>query len=36
MLATYPPNVRYVDEFTVLQTQARDEGKGLWAEIEYE
>lgn len=36
VLATYPPNVRYVDEFTILQTQARDQGKGLWAETQYE
>lgn len=30
VLATFPPNVRYVDEFTRLQTQAREAGKGLW------
>lgn len=36
VLATYPPNVRYVDEFTVLQTQARDQGKGLWADTQYD
>lgn len=30
MLATYPPNVKYVDDFTVLQEKAREEGKGLW------
>ena len=31
MLATFPPNVRYVDEFTVLQAEAREAGRGLWA-----
>jgi micrococcal nuclease len=36
VLVTYPPNVRYVDEFTVLQTQARNDGKGLWADGMYE
>jgi len=36
VLATYPPNVRYVDEFTELQTQARNDGKGLWADTVYE
>jgi micrococcal nuclease len=36
VLATYPPNVRYVDEFTGLQTQAREDGKGLWADTSYE
>lgn len=36
VLATYPPNVRYVDEFTTLQTQARADGKGLWADTVYE
>ena len=36
VLATYPPNVRYVDEFTQLQTKARADGKGLWADTPYE
>ena len=36
MLATFPPNVRYVDEFTELQAQARNQGKGLWADESYE
>ncbi len=36
VLATYPPNVRYVDEFTELQTQARNDGKGLWSDTVYE
>lgn len=30
MVSTYPPNVKYVEEFTALQKQAREEGKGLW------
>ncbi len=30
MVATFPPNIRYVDDFTKLQTQARDAKKGLW------
>jgi micrococcal nuclease len=30
-LATYPPNVRYVDAFTALQKDARERGVGLWA-----
>lgn len=30
--ATYPPNVRYVDLFTALQTGARQGQVGLWAE----
>jgi len=29
-LATFPPNVKYVDIFTVLQEEAREAGKGLW------
>lgn len=28
--ATFPPNVKYVDEFTKLEEQAREEQKGLW------
>lgn len=30
-VATYPPNVRYVEDFTALQEQARKEKKGVWA-----
>lgn len=30
-VATYPPNVKYVDEFTALQEQARENKKGIWA-----
>lgn len=31
-VTTYPPNVKYVDQFITLQKKARDEGKGLWAD----
>lgn len=31
-IATYPPNVRYVDEFKEIQEQARKEKVGFWAE----
>lgn len=30
-IATYPPNVRYVEHFTRYQTEAREGGRGLWA-----
>lgn len=30
VVATYPPNVKYVNEFTALQEKARKAGKGLW------
>jgi micrococcal nuclease len=30
VVATYPPNIKYVDDFTDLQEKARKEGKGLW------
>jgi len=30
VLATFPPNVRYVDRFTTAQRRARDEQTGLW------
>ncbi len=29
-LATYPPNVKYVDEFTKLQEKAREDKVGMW------
>lgn len=29
-VATYPPNVKYVDDFTKLQEKARKEKVGLW------
>ena len=31
-VATYPPNVKYVDEFVKLQKEARENNKGLWQE----
>ena len=31
-VATYPPNVKYVDDFTQLQKVARENGVGLWGE----
>lgn len=30
VVTTYPPNVKYVNNFRVLQEKARKEGKGLW------
>jgi len=30
VLATFPPNVRYVDRFSAAQRRARDEQAGLW------
>lgn len=29
-IATYPPNVKYVDDFTAIQEEARNNKKGLW------
>jgi len=31
-VVTYPPNVKYVDEFTTIQQQAREQRRGIWAE----
>lgn len=31
-VATYPPNVRHQDLFVALQREAREAGRGLWAE----
>lgn len=31
-LMTVPPNVKYVDQFTALQQEAREAGRGLWAD----
>lgn len=31
-VATYPPNVKYVEEFTEIQRVARENNKGLWNE----
>ncbi|MDD5072505.1 MAG: thermonuclease family protein [Candidatus Omnitrophica bacterium] len=30
VIATYPPNVKYVDKFKALQEEARKEKRGLW------
>ncbi|MFB3739861.1 MAG: thermonuclease family protein [Candidatus Velamenicoccus archaeovorus] len=30
VVATYPPDVRYVDRFVAAQRAARAEGRGLW------
>lgn len=30
-VATYPPNVKYVDEFTEIQKVARENNKGFWS-----
>lgn len=30
VVSTYPPNVKYVDDFTALQEEARENGDGLW------
>jgi len=30
VLATFPPNVRYVDRFIIAQSGARQDGLGLW------
>lgn len=32
-VATFPPNVRYVEEFTQLEKEARDAKRGLWADL---
>ncbi|MDR1068797.1 MAG: thermonuclease family protein [Clostridiales Family XIII bacterium] len=29
-VATYPPNVKYVERFTATQTQARENREGMW------
>lgn len=31
-VSTYPPNVRYVEDFTAIQKQARENNKGFWEE----
>lgn len=31
VVSTYPPNVKYVEQFTQLQQQAREQGVGLWS-----
>ncbi len=30
-IATYPPNVKYVDDFTKIQKEARESNKGFWS-----
>lgn len=30
-ISTYPPNVKYVEEFSRLEREARENAKGLWA-----
>lgn len=30
VLSTYPPNVKYVDDFTAIQEEARNAGSGVW------
>ena len=35
-VATFPPNVKYVEEFTQLEKEAREAKRGLWAELSYE
>lgn len=30
-ISTYPPNVKYVEAFTKIQNQARENNKGLWS-----
>lgn len=31
-VATYPPNVKYVEKFEEIQKQARENNIGFWAE----
>ena len=33
-VATYPPNVKYVEKFTAAQKEAREAGRGLWGGAE--
>lgn len=33
MIYTYPPNVKYAEEFLRAQQSAREQGKGLWADF---
>ncbi|MBU1062231.1 MAG: thermonuclease family protein [Candidatus Omnitrophica bacterium] len=34
MIYTYPPNVKYVEEFLSAQKHAREDKKGLWIDLE--
>jgi len=33
LASTYPPDVRYAEQFASLQTLARDSGRGLWGAV---
>ncbi|HBI02832.1 MAG TPA: hypothetical protein DDY49_02235 [Paenibacillaceae bacterium] len=33
-LATYPPNVKYVDQIRLWQTEAREAGRGIWKDFD--
>ena len=35
MVMTFPPNVKYVDEFVKLQKEARNNKRGLWGKDNY-
>jgi micrococcal nuclease len=32
VVATYPPNVAHVERFTTAQREAREQGRGMWAQ----
>ena len=32
VVSTYPPNVAHVDDYTALQKEARDAGRGVWGD----
>jgi len=34
-VSTYPPNIKYVDEFTTIEKKARENKKGFWSDEEY-
>ncbi|NQT46043.1 MAG: thermonuclease family protein [Candidatus Omnitrophica bacterium] len=34
MIYTYPPNVKYVEDFLIAQKEARENNRGLWGEME--
>jgi len=33
LASTYPPDVKYAEQFASLQAQARDNGRGLWGAV---
>jgi len=35
-VATYPPNIKYVDYFTKFQSEARESNAGLWSIVSAE